>query len=77
LAAFAECHETTLPIETERKLLDLVRELGLQYAAIDLIEDENGVLHFLEVNPSGQFLFVEIDTGQQISRAIAELLLAA
>jgi hypothetical protein len=34
-------------------------------------------LFFLEANPSGQFLFVEVDTGQLISRAFAELLLAA
>jgi hypothetical protein len=27
------------------------------------------------VNPSGQFLFVEIETGQPISRTIAEALL--
>jgi hypothetical protein len=30
---------------------------------------------FLEVNPSGQFLFAEIDTGQPLLRALAKLLL--
>jgi inactivated superfamily I helicase len=28
------------------------------------------------VNPSGQFLFIEIDTGQPLVRALAELLVA-
>ncbi len=33
--------------------------LGLCYGALDLVEDLDGVFWFLEINPSGQFLFVE------------------
>jgi hypothetical protein len=33
--------------------------IGLSYGAIDLVEDRDGEFWFLEVNPFGQFLFVE------------------
>ncbi|WP_400766952.1 hypothetical protein [Methylosinus sporium] len=75
LDATAECTQIDLPPDILSRILDLTGELGLDYAAVDLIEDVGGEIFFLEVNPSGQFLFVEIDTGQPISRSIAELLL--
>ncbi len=75
LDATAECKSIELPENVVTQLLSLTRTLGLDYCAIDLIQDVAGDFVFLEVNPSGQFLFVEIDTGQPISGAIAEMLL--
>lgn len=63
-----------LPPETESLLLRLMNELGLQYGTVDLKRCENGEYVFLEVNPQGQFLYVEIKTGMPITRAMAELL---
>jgi hypothetical protein len=57
------------------KLLSLVRALGLHYGCIDLRQRPDGTYVFLEVNPAGQFLFIEIDTGQPLTRSMAELLL--
>jgi glutathione synthase/RimK-type ligase-like ATP-grasp enzyme len=71
----AECQECELPADVLEGIKRLVAALGLSYGAIDLIETDNGDHVFLEINPSGQFLFVEIDTHQQISKAIAKLLL--
>ena len=48
--------------------------LRLYYGAADLIEDVDGEYVFLEINPSGQFLFVEADTELPISAAWARLL---
>lgn len=48
-----------LPEAYARKLARLMRELGIVFGCIDLAEDADGALHFLEVNQSGQFLFVE------------------
>jgi hypothetical protein len=31
-------------------------------------------LHFLELNPQGQFLYIEVLTGLPISKAVAKLL---
>lgn len=53
---------------------DLVRELGLRYGAIDLVLTPDGRYVFLEINPNGQYLWIEHDTGLPISEAIADLL---
>jgi glutathione synthase/RimK-type ligase-like ATP-grasp enzyme len=63
-----------LPAELAARLRRLLAALGLAYAAIDLRRDPAGEYHFLEVNPSGQWLFVEERTGQPITAAVARLL---
>jgi glutathione synthase/RimK-type ligase-like ATP-grasp enzyme len=75
LDAMATCHAYELPTEVEHLIRVFMDELGLYYGAIDLILTTRGEYFFLEVNPTGQFLFVEIDTGHQISAAFARLLL--
>jgi len=50
--------------------------LGLHYGCIDLRRQPDGQYRFFEVNPSGQFLFAEIDTGQPLLNALATLLVA-
>ncbi|MBW8818815.1 MAG: hypothetical protein JF598_11425, partial [Streptomyces sp.] len=42
--------------------------------AFDFAEDGDGTWWFLECNQSGQFGFVEVETGQPIARSIAEWL---
>lgn len=63
-----------LPAEVEQKLLRLMRELGLEYGAIDMRLTPEGEYVFLEVNPAGQFLYVEMSTGMKIATALAERL---
>ncbi len=67
---------TELPSEIEHQLLALMRELGLSYGAIDMRLTPDGEYLFLEINPAGQWLFIEQVTGQPITRAMAELLAA-
>jgi hypothetical protein len=55
-------------------ILQLMSKLGLTYGALDFKIHDDGRIVFLEVNPGGQFLFVEVQTGQPICRAIAETL---
>ncbi|MEV6115393.1 ATP-grasp ribosomal peptide maturase [Streptomyces sp. NPDC052109] len=43
----------------------------LAYGAFDFAEDSDGIWWFLECNQSGQFGFVEMDTGQPIAATIA------
>jgi hypothetical protein len=64
-----------LPGPVASKLIDYHRRSGLRYGAYDLRRDACGEYVFFEVNPGGQFLFVEIHTGLPISRAIARGLL--
>jgi glutathione synthase/RimK-type ligase-like ATP-grasp enzyme len=63
-----------LPAALEAKLRALLRALGLAYAAVDLRRTPQGAYHFLEVNPSGQFRFLEERLGLPITQALAELL---
>lgn len=71
-ARFAACR---VPAEVERGLLALMDRLGLAYGAADFrVREADGAWHFLEVNPSGQWLGFEERTGLPITQAVAELL---
>jgi hypothetical protein len=65
---------TTLPSKVERALLDLMRRLGLIYGAIDLRLTPEGDYVFLEVNPAGEFLFVEERCELPLTATMADLL---
>lgn len=60
-----------LPDDVSDRLLSLHRALGLVFGAYDLIVTPEGEHVFLEVNPSGQWLWLELRTGAPISRALA------
>ena len=62
--------------ELVTSLLDLTGRLGLVYGAIDLRRTPDGIDVFLEINPAGQFLYIEAATGLAITSAMAEALLA-
>ena len=64
----------TLPKTIARKCIFLTKKLGLNFGAIDLVQDKQGKAWFLEINPNGQWAFIEEKTGQPIGRAIAALL---
>ncbi|HEX7487613.1 MAG TPA: alpha-L-glutamate ligase, partial [Anaeromyxobacteraceae bacterium] len=70
----ARYRAVALPTGVERRLRRMVRELGLAYAALDLRRRPDGEHVFLEVNPGGQWRFVEQRTGQRITEAVADLL---
>ena len=72
----AEFEEVMLPHEVAESLLALMQRLGLVYGAIDMRRTPEGEYVFLEINPAGQWLFVEERTGQQITEALADLMLA-
>jgi glutathione synthase/RimK-type ligase-like ATP-grasp enzyme len=66
-----------LPDEVAHRLLLLMRRLGLEYGAVDFRVTPDDEHVFLEVNPAGQFLFIENACGLKISTALAEHLAAA
>ncbi len=65
-----------LPEAVVDKIEHMTRLLGLHMASFDLRLDPDGNYVFFEVNPSGQFMFLEIDAGLPISGAVARLLSA-
>lgn len=68
----ARIEPTELPEPFERKLREMMCHLGIVYGAIDARRTPDGRHVFLEVNPAGQWLFIEQRTGQQISAALAD-----
>lgn len=63
-----------LPENVERNLMLFMRELGLNFGCVDMIVTPQGEHVFLEINPNGQWYFVQLETGADIARAIAEKL---
>lgn len=70
----ARVRPVTLPSAVTGRLLRLMRALGLVYGAVDLRRRAGGEYVFLEVNPAGQWLFVEERTGLPITAEVAALL---
>ena len=66
-----------IPDDVIRQLHALMAALGLTFATVDLKLDNAGRLHFLELNPQGQFLYIEILTGLPIAAAVAKLLVSS
>jgi glutathione synthase/RimK-type ligase-like ATP-grasp enzyme len=63
-----------LPPFLRDRLVALLDELRMNYGAIDVIVTPDDRFVFLEVNPVGQFGWIEESTGQPIAAALAGLL---
>jgi glutathione synthase/RimK-type ligase-like ATP-grasp enzyme len=63
-----------LPEEINIKCIALLQALKLRYGAIDFILDDNGNYIFLEINPNGQWAWIEKQTGYNITQEIVNLL---
>lgn len=63
-----------LPKNVEEKILKFTHYFKLNFAAIDMVLTPSGEYIFLEVNPSGQFGWIEKLTGMPIAESIANLL---
>ncbi len=61
-----------LPRDILDKCLEMMRRLELNYGAIDLIEDKYGEYVFLEINPNGQWAWIEKQAGYDISGEIVK-----
>lgn len=67
-----DIREMQLPQHIIAGIMALMRQMGLIYGALDFRRDDRtGQLRFLEINPAGQWLFVEQQTGQPIAQAVA------
>ena len=66
--------EYALPADIKARCVSLVRELHLCYGAFDVVVTPAGEYVFLEVNPNGQWLWIEDRTGLPIADAIARYL---
>lgn len=65
---------TPIPQELETALRGMLRHYGLNYGAFDVIQEPDGRYWFLELNPNGQYLWVELMTGAPMSLAMVALI---
>jgi glutathione synthase/RimK-type ligase-like ATP-grasp enzyme len=73
----APMRPVSLPAALASRLRALQHQLGLVYGAVDMRRTDTGDYVFLEVNPAGQWLFVEERCGLPISQAVADYLARA
>lgn len=66
----------TLPGEVEQRLLTVMHRLGLNYGAADFIVTPRGEHVFLEVNPNGEFYWLDKHLGLPLTAEIADLLVS-
>lgn len=63
-----------LPGEIEARCKALVSELGLEFGAIDLVLSPDDEYYFLEINPNGQWVWIEQITGLPLVATLVDLL---
>ena len=73
---YIEMEPYDLPHETAEACRRLLEDLGLVYGALDFVVTPEGEHVFLEVNPQGQFLFLEDRAGLPLLDMFSEFLLA-
>ncbi|MFH1430673.1 MAG: MvdC/MvdD family ATP grasp protein [Candidatus Uhrbacteria bacterium] len=72
---WVRCVPMELPTDIEAQCVALVQGFGLSFGAIDLIVRPDGEYVFLEINPNGQWLWIEDVTELPLSAALADVLL--
>jgi hypothetical protein len=66
--------ETTVPSDVVEACKRMMLQFGLVYGAFDLVVSD-GSWYFLELNPSGQWGWIEKATGQPITQALSTTLI--
>lgn len=67
-----KCYE--LPVTVQQKCRELLKKFKLNFGAIDLIVTPDGEFVFLEINPNGQWVWVEHKTGMPMISSMINLL---
>lgn len=68
-------HESwPLPEDIEKKCIELIHGYGLKFGAIDMILTPTGEYVFLELNPNGQWAWIDELTDLPITEALISLL---
>jgi len=67
--------DVDFPEDLAQRCVEMVKAMGLNFGAFDFIKDSTNDYWFLEVNPNGQWGFVEGAAGMPISSTLAKMLL--
>ncbi len=63
-----------LPPDIADKSVQIVKHFGLQFGALDFARTPTGEYVFFEVNPNGQWVWLEIELGLPMSQSLIRLL---
>ena len=66
-----------IPEELEQRCRRMLQRLGLTYGCLDFVLTTTGEYVFLEVNPSGQWGWIDQETNTSITESIVRLLINA
>ena len=69
-----ECRKAVIPDSLSSGLREFMRRLGLRYGAFDLRRKPDGKFVFLEINPAGQFLYLDLRAKTSVTKALADAL---
>jgi glutathione synthase/RimK-type ligase-like ATP-grasp enzyme len=64
----------SLPDHVQASIHRLMDSFGINFASIDMILTPSGEFVFLELNPNGQWLWLEVDLGLPLVASMADLL---
>ncbi len=64
-----------LPEEVSKSLKQMLTLMSLNFGAFDLIKDETETHYFIEVNPNGQYYWIELLTGAPLTDAMVSLII--
>ena len=61
-----------MPVNIESMLIKLVRSYNLRFAAVDFVIDKKGNWIFLEINPNGQWAWLDLESDANFSERFIE-----
>jgi glutathione synthase/RimK-type ligase-like ATP-grasp enzyme len=64
----------SIPESLSLSLQSMLKHYGLNYGAFDIIQEPDGEYYFLELNPNGQYLWIELITGAPLTAAMVDLI---
>ena len=64
-----------LPKNVENFCLDMLKHYDLSFGEFDFIKNKKDEYVFLEINPNGQWLWLELQSGYNLTKDVAENLL--
>lgn len=64
-----------IPNDIAKQCKDYIKSIGLNFGCFDFIVTPEDEYYFLECNPNGQWLWVELLTGMPIAKSVADFLI--
>ncbi len=64
-----------LPVEFSNKCIEYLKKMNLNFGCFDFLVDEFNNYFFLECNSNGQWLWIEEETGLNITKSIGDFLI--